>query len=155
MERAVSVGGLDLRLVSSIAGPEDAVIVPGSVAAPPGTNREGCQTRISTPNGRFDTFQARLARPGGHVLLQEPDTTVRICYPPHPAWAQMAELFQTVVERDGADSSIGRELPTLLREAGLVDIGVEARADIYCCVPIPCAHRSRRSRTMSSTRARE
>ncbi len=74
---------------------------------------------------------ARLARPGGHVLLQEPDTTVRICYPPHPAWAQMAELFQTVVERDGADSSIGRQLPTLLREAGFVDIGVEARADIY------------------------
>jgi hypothetical protein len=43
----------------------------------------------------------------------------------------MSELFQTVAERDGADTLIGRRLPTLLREAGLVNVGVEARADVY------------------------
>jgi hypothetical protein len=31
----------------------------------------------------------------------------------------------------GADSYIGRRLPELFRQAGLVDIGVEAKADIY------------------------
>jgi SAM-dependent methyltransferase len=74
---------------------------------------------------------ARLVKPGGHVLVQEPDLIARICYPADAAWARMAELFQTVIRRDGADPFIGRRLPTLLREAGLVDIGVEARADIY------------------------
>ena len=32
---------------------------------------------------------------------------------------------------DGADLFIGRRLPELFRLAGLVDIGVEAKADIY------------------------
>jgi SAM-dependent methyltransferase len=77
------------------------------------------------------TEMARLVKPGGHVLVQEPDLVARICYPPDPAWARMTELFNTVAQRGGADLYIGRRLPTLLREAGLVDIGVEARADIY------------------------
>lgn len=74
---------------------------------------------------------ARLAKPGGYVLAQEPDLAARICYPPHPAWARMTELFNTVAQRDGADLGVGRRLPTLMREAGLVDIGVEALATIY------------------------
>jgi SAM-dependent methyltransferase len=77
------------------------------------------------------TEMVRLVKPGGHVLLQEPDLGALIYYPPNPALDRMAELLQTVFGRDGADRRIGRRLPTLLREAGLVDIGVEARADIY------------------------
>jgi len=73
----------------------------------------------------------RLVKPGGHVLVHEPDLAVRICFPPHPAWDRLTELFLTVAGRDGADLFVGRRLPTLLREAGLVDIGVEARAEIY------------------------
>jgi SAM-dependent methyltransferase len=73
----------------------------------------------------------RLVKPGGHVLVQEPDLAGRICDPPHPAYDRLAELFQTVFQRNGADLFTGRRLPTLLLEAGLVDIGVEARADIY------------------------
>jgi SAM-dependent methyltransferase len=74
---------------------------------------------------------ARLARPGGFVLLQEPDLAGRICYPPIPEWDRLLEVFVEAFERDGADLHVGRRLPTLLREAGLVDVGVEARADIY------------------------
>jgi SAM-dependent methyltransferase len=73
----------------------------------------------------------RLAKPGGHVLVQEPDLAVRICYPLDPAWTELAELFLAVAQRNGADLYIGRRLPTLLRRAGLVDIGIEARAAIY------------------------
>jgi SAM-dependent methyltransferase len=87
---------------------------------------------INLPNpATVVTEMVRLVRPGGHVLVHEPDLGARIYYPPDPALDRMAQLLQTVFQRDGADRRIGRRLPTLLREAGLVDIGVEARADIY------------------------
>ncbi|MBV9354058.1 MAG: methyltransferase domain-containing protein [Chloroflexi bacterium] len=73
----------------------------------------------------------RLVKPGGYVAVHEPDLAVRICYPPHPAWDRLIDLFHTGFEQDGADLCIGRKLPSLLREAELEDVGVEARADIY------------------------
>jgi hypothetical protein len=43
----------------------------------------------------------------------------------------MVELFLEVHRDDGADPFIGRRLPELFRRAGLIDVGVEAKADIY------------------------
>jgi SAM-dependent methyltransferase len=74
---------------------------------------------------------ARLVKPGGHVLVHEPDLAALICYPPDPAWERVVDLLLTAFQRDGADLCIGRRLPTLLRGAGLVDVSVEACADIY------------------------
>lgn len=73
----------------------------------------------------------RLARPGGWVAVMEPDVGLSICYPPDPAWDRVVELFLAVHEVDDADPYVGRRLPSLLREAGLTDVGVEAKADIY------------------------
>jgi SAM-dependent methyltransferase len=73
----------------------------------------------------------RLARPGGWVAVLEPDGGARVCYPPHPAWDRLGQIFRDANEVDGADVSIGRRLPELFRRAGLADIGVEAEADIY------------------------
>jgi SAM-dependent methyltransferase len=74
---------------------------------------------------------ARLARPGGWVAVLEPDGGGSVCYPAHPAWDRLTEIFRSAQEVDGADTFIGRRLPELLRLAGLTDIGVEAKADIY------------------------
>jgi SAM-dependent methyltransferase len=74
---------------------------------------------------------ARLAKPGGYLLLQEPDLVGQICYPPLPEWDRLLQVFEVAFQRDGADLFIGRQLPRLLREAGLVEISVEAHADIY------------------------
>jgi ubiquinone/menaquinone biosynthesis C-methylase UbiE len=74
---------------------------------------------------------ARLARPGGAVALLEPDNVLCMCYPPHPAWDRLLQIFRQANQADGADPFIGRRLPELLRQAGLTEIGVEARADIY------------------------
>jgi SAM-dependent methyltransferase len=74
---------------------------------------------------------ARLARPGGWVAALEPDGGGAVCYPPHPAWDRLTQIFFSAQQVDGADTFIGRRLPELLRRAGLVDIGVEAKADIY------------------------
>jgi SAM-dependent methyltransferase len=73
----------------------------------------------------------RLARPDGWVASLEPDAEYSLCYPAHPAWARLCEIFRDAFSRNGADVLIGRRLTELYREAGLQDIGVEARAGIY------------------------
>jgi SAM-dependent methyltransferase len=73
----------------------------------------------------------RLARPGGWVAVLEPDVGGSVCYPPDPAWDRLTQIFLNAQEVDGADTFIGRRVPELLRRAGLADIGVEAKADIY------------------------
>ena len=73
----------------------------------------------------------RLATPGGWVASMEPDTEYGRCYPPHPAYDRLCEIFTVVFRRNGADPWIGRRVPELLRQAGLEDIRVEARVQMY------------------------
>src|SRR5262249_23139367 len=73
----------------------------------------------------------RLARPGGWVASLEPDTEYALCYPAHPAFDRICELFDAAFRRNGADPFIGRRLAELYREAGLEDIAVEARAPVH------------------------
>lgn len=101
------------------------------------------------PSGTFDLVHARtllvtvpepaqvlaemvrLARPGGWIASLEPDAEYSLCHPPHPGWTRVSEIFQAAFSRNGADLVIGRRLAELYREAGLTDIGVEARANVY------------------------
>jgi ubiquinone/menaquinone biosynthesis C-methylase UbiE len=73
----------------------------------------------------------RLAKPGGWVASLEPDVECALCYPAHPAYNRMWELFRAAFSRHGADLVIGRRLAELYRHAGLQEIGVEARAGVY------------------------
>jgi SAM-dependent methyltransferase len=109
---------------------------------------EGDVHRTGFPSASFDLVHARtllinvpdpaavvaemvrLARPGGWVAVLEPDA-ISVCYPPHPAWDRLMEIFLSAQQVDGADTFIGRRLPELFRQAGLADIGVAAQADIY------------------------
>jgi SAM-dependent methyltransferase len=110
---------------------------------------EGDARRTRLPPSSFDLVHARtllinipdptvvvaemvrLVRPGGWVAALEPDVGGSLCYPPHPAWDRLSEIFRTANRSDDADLLIGRRLPELFRQAGLIDIGVEAKADIY------------------------
>ena len=74
---------------------------------------------------------ARLARPGGWVASLEPDVEYARCYPPHPAFDRLCEVFTVAFRRNGADPWIGRRVPELLRSAGLTDVQVEARVQMY------------------------
>jgi SAM-dependent methyltransferase len=65
---------------------------------------------------------ARLARPGGWIVALEPDGELGLCYPPHPAWDRLTEIFRSAQRVDGAD---------MFRQAGLTATDVEAKADIY------------------------
>jgi SAM-dependent methyltransferase len=109
---------------------------------------EGDARRTGLPPGSFDLAHARLllvniprpdevlaemtrlVRPGGWVACQEADF-IGLCHPPHPAWERLSEVFVATYHQDGADPHLGRRLPELLGDAGLVDVRVQARADAY------------------------
>jgi ubiquinone/menaquinone biosynthesis C-methylase UbiE len=73
----------------------------------------------------------RLAKPGGAVAVAEPDTELALCYPPHPAFDRICAIFPVAFSRNGADPAIGRRVSELFRQAGLTDVGVESRAQMY------------------------
>ena len=73
----------------------------------------------------------RLARPGGWVASMEPDTEHSRCHPPHPAFDRLCDIFMVAFRRNGADPWIGLRVPELLRQAGLEDVQVEARVQVY------------------------
>lgn len=77
------------------------------------------------------TEMVRLTRPDGAVVAMEPDVPLTVCYPTIEAWERMSELFGQSYARDGADAAIGRRLTELFRNAGLVDVGTEARMTVY------------------------
>jgi ubiquinone/menaquinone biosynthesis C-methylase UbiE len=74
---------------------------------------------------------ARLAKPGGWVAVAEPDTEHALCYPPHPAFDRICEIFAAAFRRNGADPAIGRRVPELFRQAGLTAVEVESRTQMY------------------------
>lgn len=73
----------------------------------------------------------RLARPGGWVASMEPDVEYPLCYPPHPDFGRLGEIFRMVFSRNGADIGMGRRVPELFRLVGLADVAVEARVQMY------------------------
>jgi ubiquinone/menaquinone biosynthesis C-methylase UbiE len=92
----------------------------------------------------------RLARPGGWVAGLEPDTEAAICYPPHPAFDRLCEIFTVAFSRNGADPHFGRRMAELYRQAGLADVTVEVRAGVY---PAGHSRRTIRADLVRSMRA--
>jgi SAM-dependent methyltransferase len=71
----------------------------------------------------------RLVRPGGMVAFHEGDALSHVCDPPLEAWTRIRGLLRRYAEINGIDLFLGRRLPRMLREAGLVDI--RARPIVY------------------------
>jgi len=74
---------------------------------------------------------AALVRPGGWVAFHEADYVSHVCDPPSNAWDRLVELLQTYSALNGIDPLIGRKLPRLLRDAGLVDVRVNPLIHVY------------------------
>jgi SAM-dependent methyltransferase len=64
----------------------------------------------------------RLAKPGGIVALQEPDMSTLNCYPTHRAWDALRAALIGAFAAVGSNISLGCELFTLARAAGLGDV---------------------------------
>jgi ubiquinone/menaquinone biosynthesis C-methylase UbiE len=72
----------------------------------------------------------RIARPGGVIALQEPDSSGWVCDPPHPAWDPMVAELLATYRRNGKNFDMGRRIARLLREAGLASVKVRATARV-------------------------
>jgi ubiquinone/menaquinone biosynthesis C-methylase UbiE len=72
----------------------------------------------------------RLARPGGVIALQEPDSAAWVIDPPHPAWQLLLTEVFNVYPRTGRDFHTGRRAARLLRDAGLRDVQIRVLARV-------------------------
>ncbi len=71
----------------------------------------------------------RLAKPGGVVAVQEPDSAGWVCDPPHPSWEVLRSAVTGAYRASGKDFDIGRRTARMLGNAGLdhIDVRVTAR----------------------------
>src|SRR5215472_8056341 len=70
----------------------------------------------------------RIARPGGMIAVQEPDSSGWICDPPHPAWDSLQAELLAAYRRNGKNFNFGRRIARALRDAGLADVQVRVTA---------------------------
>jgi ubiquinone/menaquinone biosynthesis C-methylase UbiE len=80
--------------------------------------------------GRVVAEMVRIARPGGVIALQEPDSSAWVCDPPHPAWDLLRAELVGAYRRNGKNFDMGRGIARLLRNAGLANVGVRATARV-------------------------
>jgi ubiquinone/menaquinone biosynthesis C-methylase UbiE len=101
----------------------------------------------SLPRGTFDLVTARLvlvnvpapheilaeavalARPGGLIALHEAAWPVHTLDPPLEAWDRLYALLQAYAKANDIDLFVGRHLPRLMREHGVLE--VQARPIIH------------------------
>jgi SAM-dependent methyltransferase len=72
----------------------------------------------------------RLAKPGGVVAVQEPDSAGWVCDPPHPAWEALRSAVTGAYRAAGKDFDIGRRAARLLRDCGLQDVQLRVTARV-------------------------
>lgn len=82
-------------------------------------------------SGSSATHATRRPLLGCSYLSRVPGSEYSLCYPAHPAWDRISEIFRATFSRNGADPFIGRRLTELYRQAGLQHVEVEARAVAY------------------------
>ena len=74
---------------------------------------------------------AALLRPGGVVALHEADWIAHVCDPPLPAWDRLRQVLDNYAEAKGMDLYVGRRIPRLLRNAGLIEVQANPLIHIY------------------------
>jgi SAM-dependent methyltransferase len=87
------------------------------------------------PIGRADEqvrAYLRLVRPGGLLILEDPDASSWHYNPVAPALTELIDLVLEAFRRDGGDFDAGRGLPDLLRRQGLTP---EVRAETVALPP--------------------
>lgn len=82
-------------------------------------------THLSDPAAAVQAMQQRV-RPGGLVAVEDIDFSGNFTYPASPSFQRYHELYCEAVRRRGGDACIGPRLPLLLKEAGLIEVGVSA-----------------------------
>ena len=71
-----------------------------------------------------------LVRGAGIVAVEEVDDASWLCYPSHPSWDILVEIYHTAFDRHGGNVFFGRRLPEMLRSVGLEDVQCKVHVDI-------------------------
>jgi SAM-dependent methyltransferase len=80
-------------------------------------------THLPDPARALACARSRLA-PGGVLIVEDIDFAGHFCHPQSDAFWQYVEWYSQAVRAKGADPNIGPRLPGLLRDTGLLDVGV-------------------------------
>ena len=81
------------------------------------------------PLGRDDELLSRslaLLRPGGVLVVQEPDAASWNTMPPHPAFEQLKSLILEAFRRGGSDFNAGQRIHRMLERGGLQKVAMRA-----------------------------
>lgn len=81
------------------------------------------------PYGRDDELLARalaLLRPGGVLVVEEPDASSWNTMPPHPAFEELKSLICDAFQQGGGDFNAGQRVFRRLRRAGLQKVSMRA-----------------------------
>lgn len=84
---------------------------------------------VFAPVGRDDELlneMLRLTKPGGTIVIQEPDASSWSCYPVHPSWPVLKDAIVKTFRQGGGDFNAGQRTFGMLRRAGLQDVGIRA-----------------------------
>ncbi len=92
---------------------------------------------------------ADAVRSGGVVIVEDVHFGGCFTEPACPAYDHWVEWFRETVRRNGGDNDIGPRLPALLREAGLVGVGVRVAQAAYLDGP----HKQLQQMSMGKIRA--
>jgi SAM-dependent methyltransferase len=71
-----------------------------------------------------------LVRDAGIVAVEEVDDASWLCYPSHPSWDILVEIYHSAFGRHGGNVFFGRRLPEMLRSVGLEDVQCKVHVDI-------------------------
>lgn len=72
-----------------------------------------------------------LVRPGGWVASFEADYVPHCFDPPLPAWTRLLDAYSAYARAQGIDLAVGRRIHQLFRDAGVVDIQVDAIIHVF------------------------
>src|SRR5437763_13537036 len=81
------------------------------------------------PHGRDDELLTKalaLLRPGGVLVVQEPDASSWNTTPPHPAFEELKSLILDSFRRAGGDFNAGQRIYRMLRRGGLQRVSVRS-----------------------------
>jgi SAM-dependent methyltransferase len=88
-------------------------------------------TPLGRANQQMETY-LRLARPGGTIVLEDPDTGTWHFNPPAPALERLIALIVETFRLSGGDLNAGRNNLQLLREFGIEG---DVRAEVFALPP--------------------
>jgi hypothetical protein len=86
---------------------------------------------INRPNPEAILFEmVALVREGGIVAVEEVDDASWLCYPSHPSWDILVEIYHSAFSRYGGNVFLGRCRPKMPRSAGLEYVQCKVHVDI-------------------------